>query len=157
MPSPGRNQGELVGVTFISETVALDKTAESRLNQLYQHRHKSSNALLAKGLNLLRRVLTTKLTREGFQGKWEHFIKSFVKSTTKNTISNSGYQLLAFNIHLRSIRTLTSPQMLKITCSYLWRARRNLSLATLNILIRPIRCSTPIREDNSLFSCFWVR
>jgi len=47
------------------------------------------------------------------------FIKSFVKSTTKNTISNSGYQLLAFNIHLRSIRTLTSPQMLKITCSYL--------------------------------------
>jgi len=78
---------------------------------------------------------------KAFKANESIFIKSFVKVQLK--IQFQIYQLLAF-IHLRSIRTLTSPQMLKITCSYLWRARRNLSLATLNILIRPIRCSTPI-------------
>lgn len=50
----------------------------------------------------------------------------------------------------------TNPQIVKIICLYRGRARRNLSLATRNILTRPITCSTPMRdEDNSLFSFFW--
>ena len=53
------------------------------------------------------------------------------------------------------ILNLTSPQIVKIICSYLWVFKRNLSWATRNILTKRITCSTNIRSlDNSLFFCF---
>jgi len=55
----------------------------------------------------------------------------------------------------RLIRKRTKPQIVNSTFLYWLRFRQNLSLATRNILTRPITCSTPMRdEDNFYFLVF---
>ncbi|BAZ22946.1 hypothetical protein NIES4073_38340 [Kalymmatonema gypsitolerans NIES-4073] len=57
-----------------------------------------------------------------------------------------------------SIRNLTSPQIVMITCLYLRGFNRNLSEATRNIFTKRIKCSTKIRYDaRSLFFSFCSR
>ena len=56
------------------------------------------------------------------------------------------------NISAR-IRNLTNPQIVKITCSYLWGFNLNQSLPTRNILTDRIRCSTQIRLDENILFC----
>lgn len=54
------------------------------------------------------------------------------------------------------IRSLTSPHIVIIICSYLLEFSLNLSEATLNIFNTRIKCSTKIRDDAiSLFFDFW--
>lgn len=53
------------------------------------------------------------------------------------------------------MRNLTSPHIVLTICSYLFGFHRNLSEATLNILIIRIKCSTNILSDAScLFFSF---
>jgi len=57
----------------------------------------------------------------------------------------------------RLIRKRTKPQIVNSTFLYWLRFRQNLSLATRNILTRPITCSTPMRDEDNfifLFLCF---
>ena len=82
-----------------------------------------------------------------FLTKTQAFHNFLGKNQQKNELTNYFHPPLIpvlFEKIKAPTRNLTNPEIVKITCSYFWVLSRNLSEATLNILIRRIICSTKI-------------